>query len=243
MSVYTKIIHWIIDYGYVCRGFVYRAIHRKPPSHYLEHIVHEKVAVVLIPGILGKWTLMKSLADKISLTGHPVYIVPELKSNTFNIPQSAEILKTVIEKMYQEVSTKRNSGVTKVVLVAHSKGGLIGKYFLTHLNTDHHVLGMISVATPFSGSTLARVIPHESFRELDTTSRVIKDLEDHTEMNHKIISICPEYDNHVWAEKGSYLKGAENIVVPVHGHHKVLFDKDVQNVVLKSIEKLTRTMV
>jgi len=41
------------------------------------------------------------------------------------------------------------------------------------------------------------------------------------------VSIIPQYDNHVWSEKGSHLDGAKNIYVPVHGHHKVIYDREV----------------
>lgn len=232
MSVHKKIAHWIIDSGYLFRGFSRRFIYKKPPEHYLGHVVEGKVAVVIIPGIMGRWTFMKSLGDKISRTGHPVYIVPELKYNIFSIPESAEILSKVIERILTEYSD--------IILVAHSKGGLIGKYYLAHHNDNGHVLGMISIATPYSGSAMARLIPHDSYRELNIDSKVIHYLETHNTVNSKIVSICPEYDHYVWAEKGSYLDGAENILVPVHGHHKILFDKDVQKVVLESIEKITQ---
>jgi predicted alpha/beta hydrolase family esterase len=126
-----------------------------------------------------------------------------------------------------------------IVLVAHSKGGLIGKYFLAHHNQDGRVLGMVAIATPFSGSAMAKLLPLDSVKELDVDSRIIRDLESHKEVNDKIISICPKYDNHVWAEKGSHLDGAENIDVSVRGHHKVLFDTHVQKVVLRAIDSLS----
>jgi hypothetical protein len=41
----------------------------------------------------------------------------------------------------------------------------------------------------------------------------------------------------VWAKKGSYLDGAKNIYIEVHGHHKVVFDRKV---IEKSMEELER---
>ncbi|OYV39115.1 MAG: hypothetical protein B7Z81_03735 [Acidocella sp. 20-61-6] len=126
-----------------------------------------------------------------------------------------------------------------VVLVAHSKGGLIGKYLLAHDNADSRVSGMVAIATPFSGSAMANPIQHDLFRELQTDSEFIKDLEKHDAVNARIISIIPEYDNHVWAERGSYLDGAaENIRVSVKGHHKALFDGAVSSATIRSIEKI-----
>jgi len=234
MKLHKKILSWVVDYGYMIHGSVTSLIYHKPPKHYLDYVLENKVPVILVPGILGKWGFMKTLGDKISLAGHPVYIVPELGYNLFKIPDSTKKLRDVIEK----IDTKKDN-LKGVILIAHSKGGLIGKYLLAHQNQDNKVLGLISVATPFSGSSMAKLLPLDSIQELNTDSKIILDLEKHTEVNNKIISICPEYDNHVWAEKGSYLDGAKNIGVNVHGHHKVIFDKNVEDIVLKYIEEIT----
>ncbi len=236
------------------RGAVEGLIYRKPPEHYLNYTAEGRVPVILIPGILGKWSFMKSLGDKISLHGHPVYVVPELGYNVFSIPSSARIIRASLKHIFSKRGhivprLEKGTEVIKrfieanslkgVVFVAHSKGGLIGKYFLAHYNKDNEVLGMVAIATPFSGSAMAKLLPFDTLKELDNDSKIIRDLEKHQDINHKIISIRPKYDNHVWAEKGSFLEGAENIEVPVKGHHKIIFDKNVQKIVLESVEKLT----
>lgn len=254
MKLHKKIGHWLIDYGYMIRGGATSLIYRNPPAHYLGHVVSGKIPVILIPGILGKWSFMKHLGDKISLEGHPVYIVRQLGYNIYSIPTSARKLKVLIQHILPKIGHAipklwlgaqniekliKEQNLKRVVLVAHSKGGLIGKYFLVHNNNEHTVLGMIAVATPFSGSAMAKLVPHDSFRELLTDSKIIRDLEQHTNVNHQIVSIIPEYDNHVWAEKGSFLDGAKNIEVPVHGHHKVIFDKTVVEIILAELEKIS----
>jgi triacylglycerol lipase len=254
VSFHKKIKSWLVDYGYMLRGVVSSIVYRKPPHHYLGFRVEGKVSVILIPGILGKWGFMRKLGNKISLQGHPVYIVPQLGYNIYSIPSSAKTLRSFIVHIFprrghivpriskgaravREIIEKEN--LRGVALVAHSKGGLIGKYLLTHHNTDNRVLGMVAIASPFSGSAMAKLVPLEPFKELNTDSKIIRDLETHKTVNKKIISIIPEYDNHVWAERGSFLEGAENIEVPVHGHHKVIFDMKVQKIVLQSIDKIT----
>ncbi|MCE9541596.1 hypothetical protein K8R03_03495 [Candidatus Kaiserbacteria bacterium] len=252
--LHRKIGSWFVDYGYMLRGSAAMVVHREPPAHYLGYRIAGKVPVILVPGILGKWGFMKKIGDEISLRGHPVYIVPELGYNIYNVPSSAKKLKALIVHAFpkrghhiprvahgahsvrQLIEKEQLKGV---VLVAHSKGGLIGKYLLAHNNEDKSVLGMVSIATPFSGSAMAKLIPHDSFRELLTDSDIIRDLESHKNVNHQIISIIPEYDNHVWAEKGSFLEGAKNVEVAVHGHHKVLFSPKVRTEVLDAVDELS----
>lgn len=228
LKLHKKIGHWLIDYTYLLRGGLQMVVHQNPPKHYLDFVKSNKAAVILIPGIFSKWSFMKHLGDKISLKGHPVYVIPELGYNTSDIPSSAEKLKGIIDR----------NKITNVVLVAHSKGGLVGKYFLSHFNLSGNVLGMIAIASPFSGSAMAKLIPHRALGELTGSSKVIENLEKHTEVNSKILSVIPEYDNHVWAERGSFLPGASNVYVPVKGHHKVIFNENVFKIIIDEINRL-----
>ena len=84
-----------------------------------------------------------------------------------------------------------------MILVAHSKGGLIGKHVLIHHNGNDNILGMVSIATPYSGSAMAKLVPYDPIRELLKDNVTIKDLQSHEQVNTKIVSISPLYDNHV----------------------------------------------
>ena len=194
--------------------------------------VEGKIPIVIIPGVLGKWSFMKKIADTLSLEGHPIYIVPELGYNLYSIPNSSFLVSNLLKK----------ENLHNVIFVAHSKGGLIGKYTLIHNNDEARVIGMVSIATPYTGSAMAKLLPIEPIKELHNDSLIIKDIARHTHVNHKIISVSPMYDNHVWAEKGSHLDGAKNIEVDVHGHHKIIYNQEVITVVKNSITELTKTI-
>src|SRR3989344_1997178 len=253
MGLHKKAGAWTREFVQLFRGPIIGALYRKPPRHYLGYTVDGRVPVVLIPGILNKWGHMKKLGDELSLLGHPAHIVPELGLNIHSIPLSARILHSLAVELLPK--SRRLPPVRKhaeairnliekkdlkgVVLVAHSKGGLIGKYLLAHHNQDGRVFGLVAIATPFSGSALAKLVPHGSFKELRIDSEIISDLQGHIGINKKIISIYPEYDTHVWTPRGSYLEGAENIEVPVHGH-SIVETKEIRAAVLEAVEKLTR---
>lgn len=228
--------------------------HRTPPKHYLGSTLPDKTAVIILPGFLEKWGFMKPLADRISRHGHPTYIVPGLGHNVTDIPSAAKTVRILIlqavPQLGQYVSDDRAGAhairsllekfdIKQAVFVAHSKGGLIGKYYLAHLNSDKRISGMVAVATPFSGSALARLVPHASFRELAAGHDIISDLQAHRDVNRQIVSIFPKFDNHILTKDASWLEGANNIQVDVSGHHKVLFDKRVQQLVLESIAQLS----
>lgn len=223
--------HWIIDYLHMARGGVSMFVHSKPPKHYLGYTLPDKCPVILIPGIFGKWAFLKHLGDKISLSGHPVYVALELGYNIKDIPTSASIVRKIID----------TNNIKNCVVVAHSKGGLIGKYLLTYLNSDNRIKGMVSIATPYSGSAIVKLLPPIKWlRDFTTTSEMLRELASHKEVNSKIVSISPEFDNHVWTKEGSYLEGAENIKVNEKGHHKIVYNPEVEKIILSSLKKFSK---
>ncbi|OGI63440.1 hypothetical protein A2818_00750 [Candidatus Nomurabacteria bacterium RIFCSPHIGHO2_01_FULL_40_12] len=225
-----KFTTWIKDFTHLLSAGTIMYLKHTPPKHYLGHIVDGKVPVIILPGLFARWGFLKPIGDHISLLGHPVYIVPGLGNNITDIPASAKKVRHIIEE----------NNLKNVIILAHSKGGLIGKYLLLHEDSKHKVKGMIAIATPWHGSSMGKFIPFSSVQEVTNESKIIKYLREHSEVNGKIISIIPSYDNIIWHPKGSYLKGAlENIKVEIAGHARITNDKIVWNYVIESIEKIT----
>ena len=221
-----KITNWIRDYFYLAKGHSF--MFHKPPQHYLGHILKNKSPIILIPGATTKWQFLKAIADPISLKGHPVYVVEKLGYNIRAVDHSARLVRELIDE----------KNLRNVIIIAHSKGGLIAKHLLAYDNQDGRVVKVIAIATPFLGSHAAKFIPGKAARELRPEGEMIKKLHSQDSINHKIISIFGEFDNHVWPTESCRLKGAKNIQVDVWGHHKILFNKHVHDLVLDEIEKV-----
>ncbi len=222
-----KIFYWIIDYYYLLLGKLLMYFYKAPPKQYLGYVVKGKNPVILIPGNSNKWGFLKKLGDTVSDLGHAVYIPHKLGSNLFDIPTSAKIVREIID----------NNNLKKVILIGHSKGGLVGKYILIHKNQDNKVNRLIAIGAPFSGSDIVTHLPFRSFQELSPKSKIIQEMNSNFKVNSKIVSIMPEFDNHVWSDKGSYLEGALNIKLPIKGHHKIVFDKMSISKIAGQIEK------
>jgi pimeloyl-ACP methyl ester carboxylesterase len=219
-----KITNWVRDYFHLMRGHAF--MFHKPPKHYLGYILEKKSPVILIPGIYSKWQFLKAIADPISLKGHPIYVVERLGNNSGAIHHSSKIVRELIEE----------KNLRNTIIIAHSKGGLIAKHLLAYDNADGRVVKVIAIATPFHGTNLVKFFHSSAFRELHPESEIIKKLHSQSGVNHKIISIFGEYDNHVWPTESCRLDGAKNIQVNTHGHHKILFNKQVQDIILNEIE-------
>jgi len=161
------------------------------PEHFLGYVLEGKTPIILLSGLHAHWSKLRRIGDHISLNGHPLYVVESLKRNFIDIPSSAKMLHEFVEE----------NKIKEAIIIAHSKGGMIGKYYLAHFNKDNRVKGLIAIATPFSGTEIARVLGRRihRLRELETDSELVTDLKKHSEVNSKIISIYPDDDPVVWA--------------------------------------------
>ena len=224
MKKNNKINDWVKDYWYALGPHLSVA---KVPESYLNNAKEGKAPVVLIPGLLEKYHFLKAIGDSLSKEGHPVYIIKKLGRNVKTISDSATIVKELINE----------EQLKDVIVVAHSKGGLIGKYLLAFENADNKIKKVIAIASPWKGSIFLKISPHKSFKELRPKSGLIKKLGEQKQVNSKIVSIYGISDNVVWPVDSCNLEGAKNIQVDIHGHHKILFDKKVIDIVMSEVEK------
>ncbi len=220
-----KLGHWVHDYLYAVHQAAYSFIYRGVPRHYLGYVVSGRPPIILIPGIYEKWHSLKAFADPLSRRGHPVYALTHLGYNTGAISRSAQLVRELIEEQK----------LRKVIILAHSKGGLIGKAVLAFHNRDNRVRKVIAIASPFGGSYAVNYFPIRTLRELHPSHETIRRLQQEKTVNRHIVSIFGVFDNHVWPEDSCRLPGARNIEVNVHGHHKILFDREVRRIVLAEV--------
>ncbi len=221
-----KILDWAIDYAYMANGWRMMYQHRKPPKHYLGHVINGKNPVILIQGVTLKWGFMKKLGDAISLAGHPVYIAPELGHNLDSVPNQAKLIEQII----------LDNSLQNVVIVAHSKGGLIAKHLLNNSPVSPKIKKIIAIATPFHGSNLTKYLIGKPFKELHPNSETVQNLNSKCDLDKKICTITPTFDNHVWHPKQTKLNSAsENITLPIKGHHKIIFNQKTIQTILNLI--------
>lgn len=208
--------YWGADYRYIARAQGRGLISREVPDGYS---IGERPPIALIAGVLEPWTLLRPIADRLNAAGHPVHVIPELAYNVITVPEASELASGVLlERRLQDV-----------ILVAHSKGGLVGKHMLA-TDTERRIRRLIAIATPFAGSTLARLIPSPTIRALRPEDATILELASRAELNARITSIYPSFDPHI--PGGSRLEGAMNIEVPAMGHFRILRDPDVIDAVV-----------
>lgn len=201
------------------------AVSKEPPKSYLNHR-QGKLPVVLIPGIFEKWVCLKKIADKLSDNGHDIYVIPELGWNLYTFTKSIKIIEAFV----------KNSEIDNFVVFAHSKGSLYGK----QLMMDGKAKKMFAISSPFSGTELVKYIPLTFYNEIRPGSKIIEKLNHEKSVNKDIVSLYPKIDNRI--PGGSFLEGAENIMIPMKGHHKILEENETVEIALKKMKEWEREL-
>ncbi|MCC2334672.1 esterase/lipase family protein [Cellulomonas wangsupingiae] len=188
----------------------------------------DRAPVVLVPGVYETWPVMGGLARALHAAGHPVHAVPALGFNLGTLEDSAGHVADRLGVL----------DLDRVVLVAHSKGGLIGKLVLADPDAGARVAGLVAVNTPFAGSTYARWFPARPVRALSPVDPHVLALARDVATHARIWSVYARFDPHV--PGGSELPGAVNVRLPLDGHFRPLDDPRMHAAVLDAVTHLAR---
>lgn len=254
---------WAADYLYAARRQLAVlsppwAIGRRRPTPAAWHAGDAELPeVYLVPGVYEHWSFLRPLGDALAGAGHRVRVVHGLGVNRRSVAETADRLARLLEQHPAPAAGR--------VLVAHSKGGLIGKHVLVTTGAAARaaaaaaegddpaaaaraasrsgtqplgLLGLVAVATPFGGSRLARLFFVPSIRAFLPDDETIVTLGRDTSVNGRIVSVFGPWDPHI--PEGSALDGATNIAVPRAGHFRVLGGAATARAVLDGIALLAR---
>lgn len=206
---------WVLDYAYAAGRQTSGLLRPADPAGYPDPAGPARPPVVLVPGVYERWQFLRPLADRLHGLGHPVHVVDRLRWNTAPVRASAEAVAAYLEE----------HDLRDVVVVAHSKGGLIGKYAMAHLDPGRRIDRMVAVATPFGGSVYARFFLVPSVRAFSPGDPTVRLLAEELRVNGRITSIWGEFDPHI--PGGSRLEGATNVELPVQGHFRILASREL----------------
>ncbi|MDQ0755144.1 triacylglycerol lipase [Arthrobacter sp. B3I4] len=198
---------WAKDYVYAVGRQLRSAASRVSSDEFLSGTGRP---VVVIPGIFEDWRFMLPLIRSLHDAGHPVHVVTVLQRNRLAVPKAAALIADYL----------RDRDLTDTLIVAHSKGGLIGKYTMMALDPDRRLVRMVAVASPFSGSRYAGFMLLPSLRALSPRNAVTLQLSREQRVNERVTSIYGLFDPHI--PEGSVLPGARNVQLDTGGHFRIL---------------------
>ncbi|WP_258368724.1 triacylglycerol lipase [Curtobacterium sp. MCBD17_013] len=184
----------------------------------------DRQPIVVVPGVYETWHFMRPLMDALHDHGHPVFVVTALRHNRQSVRAGARLVMDQI----------RAEDLHDVLLVTHSKGGLIGKYAMTLLDGGGRVDRMVAVSAPFGGSSYARFAPNTTLRAFSVHDPTLAALLADVHANGRITSVYGVFDTMI--PEGSALVGAKNERLPVGGHFRILSDPRTYRAVLDAVD-------
>lgn len=227
---------WVADYAYAVRQIAAGLIRTGPVWAVTGATGGTQVPVLLIPGVYESWRFLEPVVERLLEAGHPVHVVRELGLNHRSVRSGADVVAAHL----------RTLAAHEVVLVAHSKGGLIGKQVLLDRvdgvtsgaqagaggeQVGPRVLGLVAVNAPFQGSAYATYMPVRAVRDL--SPRAVRALAEQRAVDALITSLYTSWDPHI--PGGSNLPGARNVQVPAVGHFRILGDRDTQDEIVAAV--------
>jgi hypothetical protein len=178
--------------------------------------------VLLLPGVYETWHFLETVGLHLNALGYPVHVAT-FGRNLRPIPEMAELAGDYVEQ----------HDLTNVAIVAHSKGGLIGKTLMLADDRGRRIASMVAINTPFGGSDYARLVPIRTLREFVPTHETIVTLAGNAAVNRHITSIYSSWDPII--PNGSVLDGATNLELPVTGHFRILDRPDLLSAVESAV--------
>lgn len=214
---------WTQDYAYAVGRQLRAVASRISPDDF-----HSGTGrpVVVIPGVYETWQFMLPLIRALHRAGHPVHVVTVLEWNLRDVPESARLVARHLEEL----------DLRDAAIVAHSKGGLIGKYLMLALDPQTRIDRMIAVCSPFSGSRYARYVLAPSLRVFSPRNALTLQMAREEALNRRITSVYGVFDPHI--PEGSGLPGARNIQLHAAGHFRILTHPETVRTILDEIRAL-----
>ena len=197
----------------------------------------EGLPVLLIHGYgcnSGYWHSMSKALVKARVTHHAVDLEPVLGGIDEYVPMIHRAIETLCEE----------TGHDKVVIVAHSMGGLASRAYLRDHGTGR-VAKLITLGTPHHGTGLAHfgvgLNTHQMRWTATEQEGVASDwlialkAAENAAVYRLIVSIYSHHDNIISPQTSSRLPGAKNIELNAIGHVALAPDPKVQAIVIREI--------
>lgn len=189
--------------------------------------------VLVVPGFMGPSILLRPLSVFLRLHDRHVKVLRTFPA--FNgVVGHAERIAEAIERL------KAKTGASKVDLVAHSMGGLAGRYYLLKMGGVANVRRFITVATPHMGTNWASYfVLTQSLKDMQPGNPLLNELAAAEKIKGvRCINIRAGWDQIVWPrEHGRWGEAhANEHELPWAEHWAVQADPRLLALVLTSLE-------
>jgi triacylglycerol lipase len=150
-------------------------------------------------------------------------------------------IETFSRQLHQRIEViSQATGQTKLIIIAHSMGGLVVRQYMTEHGSTH-IAKLITLGSPHHGTRLAYLGVGKCSKQMSTNSQWISALAINEKHQPKppTTSIYTVNDDLVYPPETARLGWAENVQVNQVGHVGLLYSPAVAALVVGEVVKLT----
>jgi pimeloyl-ACP methyl ester carboxylesterase len=186
--------------------------------------------VLLVHGVLcnaGVWTRLARYLRDAGLDG--------IYSLSYGPPLAS--IDTFAEQLARKIAAIRAAtGATRVIVVAHSMGGLVTRAYLRQYGCGH-IARVMTIGTPHHGSVFAWFFPGASLAQMRPGNAWLAALNrERLDPELRFVSLWSWHDSMVAPQTSSELPGAVDLTLSGVGHNALLGDAVVFAHVRSEIE-------
>ena len=197
----------------------------------------DNTPVILVHGFFsngGFWWEMKRFLSRNGVRS--VYTI-NLEPPFGDINQLARQLAKRISAICE------NTGKPRVILVAHSMGGLVCRAYLQRYEGDRYTDMLVTLGTPNAGTVHARLLPVPNLCQIRPGNDWLTELNRLQGAATTVPTVCiySSHDNIIVPQDSGALIGAANKPIRGIGHLEMAFSSAIQQLVLEVLDSLDLT--
>lgn len=125
----------------------------------------------------------------------------------------------------------------KVIIVAHSMGGLIARAYIQRFGGNERVEHLITIGSPHHGTRAAFFVPTPTTRQMRPGSSWLRTLnQDENQPGEvRLTSIYSVHDNIIIPHTSAELGQGKNIAVIGKGHFTLIFSREIGQLIVREI--------
>ncbi|HEV2612420.1 MAG TPA: alpha/beta fold hydrolase [Noviherbaspirillum sp.] len=187
----------------------------------------------------GYWHSMSKAMTRANVSHYAIDMEPVIGS----IDAYASVIHRAVENICSE------TGCEKIVIVAHSMGGLASRVYLRD-HGDRRVAKIITLGTPHRGTGLANFGVGLNCEQMRWTEDGLEGVcsewlqalaaSEDVDSYRAFVSIFSHHDNIIAPQMSSRLPGAVNIELGGVGHVALAMHPEVQSIVIEEVLKVPR---
>lgn len=195
-----------------------------------------RLPIILVQGYAEpSWYFMYGIYRNLKKNGwnniYPVNLFPNIN----DIREQARIIAKKVEQIKEEQK------VSKIDYVAHSMGGLIGRYYIQELNGYKNINNYVSIATPHYGTYTAFLGIGEAAKQMRPKSDFLNKLNsgDFIKPGVKYTSIWTKTDEIVIPAESALLQGSNMMPdIKYVGHFFILWSEETYKQIRETLGTL-----